>query len=106
MLNNLLNNPSVGFGWSVRAGEWSELTWAQFSILTSVGASSAGFLTIFMMLVALATLKQRLPPRRGHTHFLDWRVFKDPAYTFIVAGASIVMMGLYVSVKSRIGRTG
>ncbi|ORY83514.1 major facilitator superfamily domain-containing protein [Leucosporidium creatinivorum] len=73
LLNKLLYNPQVGFAWAIRA---------------------AGFLTLGMLLIACTTLRARLPPRKGGA-FFDIKVFKDPAYAFITAGASIVMMGLY-----------
>lgn len=47
-----------------------------------------------MLLIACATLRARLPPRKGGA-FFDITVFKDPAYTFITLGASVVMLGLY-----------
>ncbi|KAK4047605.1 hypothetical protein OIV83_005263 [Microbotryomycetes sp. JL201] len=74
LLNKLLYS-GIGFGWTVRI---------------------AGFLTLALLLVAIVFVKQRLPPRTGKGHFVDYRVFKDPAYSFIVAGAAIVMMGLYI----------
>ncbi|KAM0789958.1 hypothetical protein ACM66B_005293 [Microbotryomycetes sp. NB124-2] len=74
LLNKLLYS-GIGFGWTVRI---------------------AAFLTLALLLVAIAFVKQRLPPRTGKGHFVDHRVFKDPAYSFIVAGAAIVMMGLYI----------
>lgn len=115
LLNKLLYNPQVGFPWAIRAGASSfklrrrtstrpclhrtELAPARISLslsrrLTYALSLTAGFLTLGMLLIACATLRARLPPRKGGV-FFDLKVFKDPAYAFITLGASVVMLGLY-----------
>lgn len=52
---------------------------------------AAAFLTVGMLLIACLTIETRLPPRRTGT-FIDFTVFKDPAYSLFVAGTFIMMV--------------
>lgn len=72
MNNRNFNNPSIGFGWGVRA---------------------AGFLTTGLLVVACLLLTTRLPTRKGT--ILKLGAYKDPSFTLYVLGASFVMLGLY-----------
>lgn len=71
-LSKMLANESLGFGWSVRI---------------------VGFIILFMMLIAMATIKERLPPRRDK--ILLPGAFTRPLYTLITLGIMFMMWGLF-----------
>ncbi|KAM0745702.1 MFS general substrate transporter [Meredithblackwellia eburnea MCA 4105] len=71
--NKLFTGGRVSFGWVVRA---------------------AGFLTIGLLIIACCTITTRLPPRKGGA-VVDFKHFKDPAYSSYVVGAFLIMWGLY-----------
>ena len=52
---------------------------------------AAAFLTLAMLILACLTIQTRLPPRRTG-RFIDFTVFKDPAYSLFVAGTFIMMV--------------
>ncbi|RAL08476.1 MCT family MFS transporter [Aspergillus homomorphus CBS 101889] len=71
-LSRMLRNESLGFGWSVRI---------------------IGFLILFMVLISLATIKERLPPRRGA--ILLPSAFTNRPYTLTTLGLFFMMWGLF-----------
>ncbi|KAL8280124.1 hypothetical protein RQP46_007454 [Phenoliferia psychrophenolica] len=73
LLNKLLNNGRTGFGWAVRA---------------------AGFLTLGMLLIGCIAINTRLPPRK-RGRWIDFSHFRDPLFSFFVAGEFLIMWGLY-----------
>ncbi|KAF7324139.1 MFS monocarboxylate [Mycena kentingensis (nom. inval.)] len=66
----------VGFAWAVR---------------------TLAFLVLFCMLWGFFLCSTRLPPRKG-SRVLDFSVFHDRAYTLLVAGTSIIALGLYAPI--------
>lgn len=64
----------VGFGWTIRI---------------------LAFIVLACVTTAFFCCSPRLPPRKGG-RVLDFRVFKSPAYSFLVFGAGCVALGLYV----------
>ncbi|KAJ6476612.1 major facilitator superfamily domain-containing protein [Mycena vulgaris] len=68
---------NVGFPWAVR---------------------TLAFLVMFCMISGFLCCSCRLPPRAGG-RIIDFRVFEDRAYSFIVLGAGLVGIGLYAPVS-------
>ncbi|KAF7289591.1 MFS monocarboxylate [Mycena chlorophos] len=66
----------VGFAWAVR---------------------TLAFLVLLCMISGFVFCNSRLPPRKG-TRVLDFSVFHDRAYCFIVLGAALIGLGLYAPV--------
>ncbi|KAM0747067.1 MFS general substrate transporter [Meredithblackwellia eburnea MCA 4105] len=71
--NKLFTGGKVSFGWIVRA---------------------VAFLTIGLLIIACLTITTRLPPRKGGA-IIDFKHFKDPAFTFYIVGAFLIIWGLY-----------
>lgn len=71
-LSNMLRNPSLGFEWSVRI---------------------VGFIILFMILIAMVTIKGRLPPRRGK--ILLPAAFTRAPFTLTTLGVFCMMWGLF-----------
>lgn len=71
-LSKMLANESLGFGWSVRI---------------------VGFIILFMMLISMATIKGRLPPRKD-TIFLP-SAFTRVLYTSVTLGITFMMWGIF-----------
>ncbi|KKK23533.1 putative monocarboxylate transporter [Aspergillus rambellii] len=71
-LSKMLRNESLGFGWSVRI---------------------VGFVMLFMIGIALLTLKERLPPRQGKV--LLPRAFTRAPYTLVTLGIFFLMWGMF-----------
>ncbi|OLL21947.1 Riboflavin transporter MCH5 [Neolecta irregularis DAH-3] len=71
MLTKLI--PKIGFGWSVR---------------------TIGFMVLAFDIIALATMKSRLPPRLPGPIF-DFSAFKSAAYNFFVAGMFFGFLAVY-----------
>lgn len=71
MVRQLL--PKIGFGWTVRA---------------------IGFIQVASLLVALAFLKTRVPPRRTG-NLVDLPAFKELEYTFYAIGGFMSFWGVY-----------
>lgn len=71
-LTKMLGNESLGFGWSVRI---------------------VGFIILFLLLIAMATVRGRLPPRGGKI-FLPAAFTRVP-YTLITLGIFFMMWGLF-----------
>ncbi|PCG95570.1 Major facilitator superfamily domain, general substrate transporter [Penicillium occitanis (nom. inval.)] len=71
-LSKMLANESLGFGWSVRI---------------------VGFIILFMMLIAIATVKERLPPRKDR--ILLPSAFTRALYTLITLGITFMMWGMF-----------
>jgi MFS family permease len=73
VLSKTLNNPKISFGWSVRI---------------------AGFIMLPLILIGCATIRARLPPRKG-TFFLP-RAFKNPIYLGLIGSIFLAMMGVFM----------
>ncbi|KAJ5691740.1 Major facilitator superfamily domain general substrate transporter [Penicillium malachiteum] len=71
-LSKMLRNESLGFGWSVRI---------------------VGFIILFMILIAMATVRERLPPRRGK--IILPAAFTRAPYTLGTLGIFFMMWGLF-----------
>lgn len=71
-LTQMLRNKSLGFGWSVRI---------------------VGFLMLFMVSIAMATIKERLPPRQGK--ILLPSAFTRASYTLVTFGIFFMMWGMF-----------
>ncbi|KAL4785995.1 putative monocarboxylate transporter [Aspergillus varians] len=71
-LSKMLSNKPLGFGWSVRI---------------------VGFMILFMVLIAMATLRERLPPRHGKV--LLPLAFTRAPYTLVTLGIFFMMWGLF-----------
>lgn len=71
-LSKMLKNESVGFGWSVRI---------------------VGFIILFMVLITMVTIRERLPPRRGKI-FLAAAFTRAP-YVLVTLGIFFMMWGLF-----------
>lgn len=71
-LSKMLRNESLGFGWSVRI---------------------VGFIILVMVLIAMATVRERLPPRRGK--IMLPAAFTRAPYTLITLGIFFMMWGLF-----------
>ncbi|KAJ5351327.1 Major facilitator superfamily domain general substrate transporter [Penicillium brevicompactum] len=72
VLTQMLRNKSLGFGWSVRI---------------------VGFLILFMVSIAMATIKERLPPRQGK--ILLPSAFTRASYTLVTFGIFFMMWGMF-----------
>lgn len=72
MLDRLLNNTTLGFGWSQRI---------------------VAFLVLALVIVAVLTIRPGVPPRVG-TYLLP-RAFKQLEYTLLVAGLFVATWGLF-----------
>ncbi|KAK3312849.1 major facilitator superfamily domain-containing protein [Apodospora peruviana] len=68
----LLNESSLGFGWTVRI---------------------IGFVTIPLFGFACLAVRSRLPPRR--TQFFIWHAFKEPRLMILVVAFFLMLMGLF-----------
>ncbi|WYZ42196.1 hypothetical protein EsH8_V_001091 [Colletotrichum jinshuiense] len=71
-LGRMLQDEVLGFGWSVRI---------------------VGFITLVMMMIAMITLKERLPPRRGP--ILLPSAFSRPAYNLVTLSMFFMTWGLF-----------
>ncbi|EKV05875.1 Monocarboxylate transporter, putative [Penicillium digitatum PHI26] len=71
-LSKMLRNESLGFGWSVRI---------------------VGFIILFMVLIAMITVRERLPPRYGKV--LLPAAFTRAPYTLVTLGIFFMMWGLF-----------
>ncbi|KND90986.1 Riboflavin transporter MCH5 [Tolypocladium ophioglossoides CBS 100239] len=71
-LSRMLQNESLGFGWSVRI---------------------VGFIILATMLIAMFTLKERLPPRGGKIILLS--AFRKVPYTVVILGIFFLTLGLF-----------
>lgn len=71
-LSRMLKSSSLGFGWSVRI---------------------IGFIILFMMIIAMTTIKERLPPRQGKV-FLP-SAFTHGPYVLVTFGIAFMMWGLF-----------
>ncbi|KAJ5108444.1 Major facilitator superfamily domain general substrate transporter [Penicillium angulare] len=71
-LSKMLENERLGFGWSVRI---------------------VGFIILFMVLIGMVTLKERLPPRRGKV--LLPKAFTRAPYTLVTLGMFFMMWGQF-----------
>ncbi|KAF5860653.1 hypothetical protein ETB97_001286 [Aspergillus alliaceus] len=74
MLNSLLNNTNLGFGWSVRI---------------------IGFLVLLLSITACSSISSNAPKRRSGAPFL-LSAWKHPVYSLQVAGIFLVMWGFFV----------
>jgi len=72
-LSRMLNNPNLGFGWSVRI---------------------CGFLMLALLAIAIFGIKARLPPRKGR--FLLLEAFKEPQFNSIISSVFLMMLGMFV----------
>jgi MFS family permease len=72
VLQELIQNPAVGFGWAVRI---------------------SGFLMAILLSVSAIAIRPRLPPRKDQ--FFLWSAFKKPAYVFTIAAAFLMTWGLF-----------
>ncbi|KAE8333907.1 major facilitator superfamily domain-containing protein [Aspergillus sergii] len=65
--------PKIGFPWAVRC---------------------MGFVVLFMVIVILALLRPRLPPRKSGP-LVEWGAFKEPAYMLFTLGVFLLYWTLY-----------
>lgn len=72
-LTRMIDNPALGFGWSVRIN---------------------GFIVLFMLSIAVVTIRARLPPRKGRQVLLP-SAFKKPTYTLFVVAVFFILWGLF-----------
>ncbi|KAL0944895.1 monocarboxylate permease-like protein [Colletotrichum truncatum] len=73
VLSKLLNDSSIGFGWSVRI---------------------TGFIMVPAIIFSLFTVKARLPPRQ--TNFLLLSAFKDKLYVTLIPSLFFLFIGMFV----------
>jgi MFS family permease len=73
LLSKLLNDSTVGFGWSVRI---------------------SGFVMIPFLVFAAIAIKARLPPR-GSRFFL-WSAFRMPLYDVLIVASFFLFIGMFV----------
>ena len=71
-LGRMFVNPTLGFGWTVRI---------------------IGFIILALVLVAMALIRPRLPPRHGQIIILS--AFKDFSYTSLVIALFLLLWGMY-----------
>ncbi|KAK4240412.1 putative monocarboxylate permease [Achaetomium macrosporum] len=71
-LSKMLNNSSLGFGWSVRI---------------------VGFILLGVLTYATLAIKARLPPRKSG--FLLPGAFKEPVYTISIVACFFLFMGMF-----------
>lgn len=72
LLNHLFNSTNIGFGWSVRI---------------------IGFVNLALLGISCATIRERLPNRRGPLFI--WEAFKHAPYVLTVVGLFGVLWGMY-----------
>ncbi|RVX71368.1 hypothetical protein B0A52_04942 [Exophiala mesophila] len=65
--------PRIGFAWTIRV---------------------LGFVNLSMLLVVLAFIRPRLPPRRSGP-IVEWQAFRELPYTLLIIGMSFVFGGLF-----------
>ncbi|KAK5710494.1 hypothetical protein LTR17_018850 [Elasticomyces elasticus] len=65
--------PKIGFAWTTRV---------------------LGFLNMGLLLVVIAFMRPRLPPRKSGP-LLDWAAWRDPPYAFFVAGIFFAIWSVY-----------
>lgn len=53
-----------------------------------------GFVVLFMVIVTLALLRPRLPPRKSGP-LVEWSAFKEPAYMLFTFGVFLLYWTLY-----------
>lgn len=70
----LINDPRVGFGWSVRV---------------------LGFISLATLIIPIVVLKQRVTPAHARAIF-DWTVFTDLPFLTFIFGGLLGYIGLYV----------
>ncbi|KAL9596982.1 MAG: hypothetical protein Q9219_005451 [cf. Caloplaca sp. 3 TL-2023] len=68
--------PEIGFAWTMRV---------------------LGFVNLACLATALALLSPRLPPSKGEA-MVEWRVFCDLSYTYVVVGTALVFGGVCFSI--------
>lgn len=72
MLSRMIRSESVGFAWSVRI---------------------VGFVILAMMVIAILTTRERLPPRHGSIFILS--AFTKVPYILLIAGIFFMTLGLF-----------
>ncbi|KAI1412361.1 MFS general substrate transporter [Hypoxylon sp. FL1857] len=72
-LSKMLNDSSIGFGWSVRI---------------------IGFIIIPLLGFACVTITSRLPPRT--TSFFVWHAFKEPKFVLLTASLFFMLLGAFI----------
>ncbi|KAF2162537.1 hypothetical protein M409DRAFT_58283 [Zasmidium cellare ATCC 36951] len=75
MLQSLI--PKIGWAWATRV---------------------QGFIYILLLFLAILLIRSRLPPRPGGSTLPHVRVFKDPAYALVTAGAFFLELGLFIPI--------
>lgn len=75
MLQSLF--PKVGWAWATRI---------------------QGFIFLVLLLVAIALIRARLPPRPGGSAFPDVRVFRDPSFALVTMGSFFLELGLFIPI--------
>ncbi|KAI5363505.1 putative major facilitator superfamily, MFS transporter superfamily [Septoria linicola] len=75
MLQDLF--PKVGWAWATRI---------------------QGFISIFLLLIAIVLIRARLPPRPESSALPDPRVFKDAAFMLVTAGSFFLELGLFIPI--------
>lgn len=71
-LGKLLDNDTIGFGWSIRI---------------------IGFIMLLLLAFATMGIKARLPPRRSN--FLLFWIFKDPVYCLLIIATFFLFLGMF-----------
>lgn len=71
-LNNLFQIRSIAFGWGVRI---------------------AGFIILALLVIACATVRRRLPPRKGNILVLS--AFRDPSYILTIVSLFFLIWGMF-----------
>lgn len=71
-LNNLFQIQSIAFGWGVRI---------------------VGFIILALLAIACATVRRRLPPRKGNILVLS--AFRDPSYILTIASLFFLIWGMF-----------
>ncbi|PWN53281.1 MFS general substrate transporter [Violaceomyces palustris] len=74
VLDQLLHHTDLGFGWTLRI---------------------CGFVALALLLVALSLVRTRLPPLDQGGPFLDLSAFRNPSFSFLVAGQFLIYLGLF-----------
>lgn len=69
--------PKVGWAWATRI---------------------QGFIYIFLLAIAVALIRSRLPPRPGSSALPDIRVFRDIAFALVSLGAFFLELGLFIPI--------
>ncbi|KAJ5496540.1 hypothetical protein N7463_008527 [Penicillium fimorum] len=73
VLTQLLNNSSIGFGWSIRA---------------------CGFIILVVIIPSTIALRPRLPPRKKK--LILWSAFKQPSFVGLIICNFLLTMGLFI----------